>query len=91
VQQIGGRAELSSFDEVTVWLGLVAPKGTLHPIADKLSRKVAETLADPAIKQKADAAGLFPSTSTPAEFAAFIRKEAERWAPVVKETGIQYD
>jgi tripartite-type tricarboxylate transporter receptor subunit TctC len=88
VSQVPG---LSNFDEVTVWLGLVAPKGTPQPIAEKLSRKIAETLADPAIKQKADAAGLYPSTSTPAEFAAFIRKEAERWAPVVKETGIQYD
>ena len=83
--------KLPNFDEVTVWLGLVAPKGTPQPIVDKLNRKIAETLADPAIKQKADAAGLYPSTSTPAEFAAFIRKEAERWAPVVKETGIQYD
>ena len=88
---IADAARLSSFDEVTVWLGLVAPKGTPQPIADKLSREVAKILADPAIKQKADAAGLFPSTSTPAEFGAFIRKEAERWAPVVKETGIQYD
>ncbi len=88
---IADALKLSSFDEVTVWLGLVAPKGTPQPIADKVSREVAKILADPAIKQKADAAGLFPSTSTPAEFGAFIRKEAERWAPVVKETGIQYD
>jgi tripartite-type tricarboxylate transporter receptor subunit TctC len=84
-------AGLPNFDEITVWLGLVAPKGTPQPIVDKLQRQVVQILADPAIKQKADAAGLFPSTSTPAEFAAFIRKEAERWAPVVKETGIQYD
>jgi tripartite-type tricarboxylate transporter receptor subunit TctC len=48
-------------------------------------------LADPEIKAKADAAGLFPVTMTPAEFAAFIRKEAERWAPIVKESGIRYD
>jgi tripartite-type tricarboxylate transporter receptor subunit TctC len=88
---LSGAAKLSNFDEITVWLGLVAPKGTPQPIVDKLQRQVAQTLADPGIKQKADAAGLFPSTSTPAEFAAFIRKEAERWAPVVKETGIQYD
>jgi hypothetical protein len=33
-------------------------------------------LADPAIKAKADATGLYPVTTTPAEFAAFIRKEA---------------
>jgi tripartite-type tricarboxylate transporter receptor subunit TctC len=88
---ISTAAGLKNFDDVTVWLGLVAPKGTPQPIADKLSRKVAEIMADPAIKQKAEATGLFPATSTPAEFGAFIRKEAERWAPVVKETGIQYD
>ena len=84
-------AKLANFDEVTVWLGLVAPKATPQPIVDKLSRKIAETLADPGLKQKAEAAGLFPSTSTPAEFAGFIGREAARWAPVVKETGIQYD
>jgi tripartite-type tricarboxylate transporter receptor subunit TctC len=84
-------AKLSSFDEITVWLGLVAPKGTPQPIVEKLQRQVAQVLAEPGIKQKADAAGLYPFTSTPAEFAAFIRKEAERWSPVVKETGIQYD
>jgi tripartite-type tricarboxylate transporter receptor subunit TctC len=82
---------LSHFDEITVWLGLVAPKGTPAAIIDKLQREVAKILADPAVKAKADAAGLFPVTMTPAEFAAFIRKEAERWAPVVKETGIRYD
>jgi tripartite-type tricarboxylate transporter receptor subunit TctC len=84
-------AKLPNFDEITVWLGLVAPKGTPKAIVDKLQRQVAQILADPGVKQKADAAGLYPSTSTPAEFAAFIRKEAERWAPIIKETGIQYD
>jgi tripartite-type tricarboxylate transporter receptor subunit TctC len=84
-------ANLPDFDEVTVWLGLVAPKGTPQPIIDKLQRQVAQALANPATKEKADAAGLFPFTSTPAEFGAFIQKEAARWAPVVKETGIQYD
>ena len=80
-------AEAAELDEIAVWLGLVAPKGTPAPIVDALSREVAKILADPAIKAKADAAGLFPATSTPAEFAAFIRKEADRWSTVVKETG----
>jgi tripartite-type tricarboxylate transporter receptor subunit TctC len=84
-------AGLPNFEEITVWLGLVAPKGTPQGIVDKLQRQIAQVLTDPGVKQKADAAGLFPSTSTSAEFGAFIRKEAERWAPVVKETGIQYD
>ena len=84
-------AGLSSFDELTVWLGLVAPKGTPPAIVGKLQGEVAKILADPAIKGKADAAGLFPVTTTAEQFASFIRKEAERWAPVVRDTGIKYD
>lgn len=83
--------ELPNMDEITVWLGLVAPKGTPLAVIDKLQGEVAKALADPAVKAKADASGLFPATSTPAEFAAFIRKEAERWSTVVKETGMKYD
>ena len=84
-------AELPNMDEITVWLGLVAPKGTPPAVIGKLQGEVAKALADPAVKAKADASGLFPATSTPAEFAAFIRKEAERWSTVVKETGMKYD
>lgn len=83
--------ELPNMDEITVWLGLVAPKGTPPAVIGKLQGEVAKALADPAVKAKADASGLFPATSTPAEFAAFIRKEAERWSTVVKETGMKYD
>jgi tripartite-type tricarboxylate transporter receptor subunit TctC len=82
---------LPKFDELTVWLGLVAPKGTPAPIIDKLQREIAKALADPAVKAKADAAGLYPATSTPAEFAAFIRHEAGRWQAPVKETGMHFD
>jgi tripartite-type tricarboxylate transporter receptor subunit TctC len=60
-------------------------------VVDKLQAEVAKVLADPAVKAKADASGLFPATSTPAEFSAFIRKEAERWSAVVKESGMRYD
>jgi len=84
-------ADVPGLDEITVWLGLVAPRGTPAPIIDKLQAEVAKALADPAIKSKADASGLYPVTNTPAEFAAFIRKEAERWSMVVKETGMRYD
>ena len=80
-----------SLDQITVWLGLVAPRGTPPAVVEKLQREVAKVLADPAIKAKADAAGLFPATSTPAEFSAFIRNEADRWSKVVAESGMKYD
>ncbi len=82
---------LPKLDPISVWLGLVAPKGTPAGIVDKLAREVAKVLADPAVKARADAAGLYPATTSPAEFAAFIRTEAERWSVVVKETGMRYD
>jgi tripartite-type tricarboxylate transporter receptor subunit TctC len=83
--------DIAGLDEITVWLGLVAPKGTPAPIIDKLQAEVAKALADPAIKNKADASGLYPATTTPGEFADFIRKEAQRWSAVVKESGMRYD
>jgi tripartite-type tricarboxylate transporter receptor subunit TctC len=84
-------AAMPNMDEITVWLGLVAPKGTPAAVIDKIQAEVAKALADPGVKAKADASGLFPATSTPAEFAAFIRKEAQRWSSIVKETGMKYD
>jgi tripartite-type tricarboxylate transporter receptor subunit TctC len=77
--------------DITVWLGLVAPRATPQPIIDKLAAEVTKILSDPAIKAKADAVGISPVTSTPAEFAAFIQHEAARWPGVVKTSGMHFD
>lgn len=77
--------------DLTVWLGLVAPRGTPAAIIDKLQGETAKILNDPAIKARADAVGLYPVSSTPAEFASFIRSEAARWQPVVKKSGLHFD
>jgi tripartite-type tricarboxylate transporter receptor subunit TctC len=77
--------------DLTVWLGLVAPRGTPPAIIDKLSGEVAKILNNPEVKARADAVGLYPATSTSAEFAAFIRAEAARWPSVVKKSGMHFD
>ena len=77
--------------DVTVWLGLVAPRATPAPIIDKLASEVAKALSDPEVKARADAVGLGPATDTPAEFAAFIQHEAARWPEVVKKSGMHFD
>jgi len=76
---------------LTVWLGLVAPRGTPAAVIDKLQGETAKILNDPAIKARADAVGLYLSSSTPAEFADFIKTEAARWQPVVKKSGLHFD
>jgi tripartite-type tricarboxylate transporter receptor subunit TctC len=77
--------------DVAVWLGLVAPHGTPAPIVNKLAAEVAKILADPQVKARTDAAGISPVSSTPAEFAAFIKQEAARWPAVVKSSGMHFD
>jgi tripartite-type tricarboxylate transporter receptor subunit TctC len=84
-------ADLRDFDDVSVWLGLVAPKGTPKIIIDKINREVVRILADPGVRQKFDQSGNFAVSSTPEEFAAFIRKEADRWSKVLADVDIKYD
>jgi tripartite-type tricarboxylate transporter receptor subunit TctC len=88
---VAAAAGLEDFEDLSVWLGLVAPKGTPKPIVDKLQQKVAQILADPAIREKSERTGNYAISSTPDEFAAFIRREAERWSTVLKEANIRYD
>jgi tripartite-type tricarboxylate transporter receptor subunit TctC len=84
-------AGLPDLDDMSVWLGLVAPKGTPKPIIDKVHATVVRTLADPATREKSEKTGNYPITSTPEEFAALLRKEAERWSSVIKDSGIKFD
>ena len=84
-------AGLPDLEDISVWLGLVAPKGTPKPIIEKIHAEVARVLSDPAAKEKSERTGNYPVTSTPDEFSAFIRKEARRWEKVIKETGIKFD
>ena len=84
-------AGLPNLEDMSVWLGLVAPKGTPKPIIDKLQQKVAQIMADPAMRDKSERTGAFPMISTPEEFGQFIRQEAGRWQKVLQETNIKYD
>jgi tripartite-type tricarboxylate transporter receptor subunit TctC len=84
-------AGLRDLDDVSIWLGLVAPKGTPKAIIDKINHEVVRILADPGVRQKFDQSGNFAVSSTPEEFEAFIRKEADRWSKVLRDVDIKYD
>ena len=84
-------AGLPELDDISVWLGLVAPKGTPKPIIDKIHAEVVKILNDPAVKEKSERTGNYPVTTTPEQFSAFMRKEADRWGKVIKDSGIKFD
>jgi tripartite-type tricarboxylate transporter receptor subunit TctC len=91
IPTLADAAGLPNLDDMSVWLGLVAPKGTPRPIVDKLNRKIVEIMADPGMREKSERTGAYPMTGSPEEFAAFMRQEAARWEPVLKETSIKFD
>ena len=77
--------------DVSVWFGLVAPKGTPRPIIDTLNRAVVRITRMPDAREQFAAQGADPVGSTPAEFAQHIRSEVAKWAKVAKAAGLKAD
>lgn len=73
------------------WNGFFAPARTPQPIIDRLHREVAKAVHLPDVKQRFEAEGATPAGTSPGEFAAFYRAEAEKWADVAKRSGTRLD
>ncbi len=78
-------------DNVDMWYGVLAPKGTPPEVVARLQKEIAAVLKSPEVAKSFEAQGMVPASSTPAEFGALIRKDAQRWAAVVKKGRITAD
>ena len=74
--------------EVTPWYGMVAPAGTPPAIVNKLNREIVRIVHLPEVIQKMATDGSEPVGSTPAQFAAHIKSEVEKWQDLIRKTGI---
>ncbi|WP_047786831.1 Bug family tripartite tricarboxylate transporter substrate binding protein [Variovorax paradoxus] len=83
-------AGLKGFD-VTIWYGVLAPRGTPAPVVERLQREMAAVMATDEMKKRMEADGAEARTTTPAEFAALIKSDTAKWAPVVKNSGASLD
>ncbi len=95
-RRISAAPEVPTFEEAGVpgyeaigWFGVVAPAGTPRPIVERLNAEIRAALQDPAIRERALAAGTEPFTATPEAFSAMIREETKKWAEVIKAGGIK--
>ena len=77
--------------DVRGWFGVVAPAGTPKAIVDKYNATIKAMLARDDTQAKLLTMGLDSLTSTPEEFAAFIKSEVAKWAPVVKASGAKVE
>lgn len=71
------------------WWVLSAPKGTDPAVISRVSAAIREQLAEPTIKAKLAEMGNVPLGYDPAETAAFIRAEAQKYKTLIERTGIR--
>ena len=73
--------------EATIWLGVMAPKGTPKEIVNFLNAGINKVINRPDVKEAWLKQGAIPLVKTPDEFEAFLVKDIEKWANVVKVSG----
>lgn len=74
--------------EATGWTGIVAPAGTPPAVITKLNASIVQAIKSPDIQQAFAKQAAEPVGSTPEEFAAFIRKETDKWGKTIRAAGI---
>ena len=77
--------------ETSQWYGLQAPAGTPEPIIRRLSEEAAKAAKSPMVRERFKPDDAEPVGSTPREYAAFIKKEQERWSKVVRAANVKAD
>lgn len=73
------------------WHGVAFPAATPPAIVDKLADAIRQAMASAEMKEKYASGGSKAISTTPREFAAFIREEIERWAPVIRASGARVE
>jgi tripartite-type tricarboxylate transporter receptor subunit TctC len=77
--------------EAWAWQGFVAPAGTPRDVVMKLNGAFVKVMGDSTIKQRLSESGFEPQTSTPEQFAAYMKSEIAKWEKVIRESSISLD
>jgi len=85
-----GEAGLKDF-EVTTWYGVMTPAGTPRPIVTRLNGELGKIMHTPDVKERLAGMATDPLTSTPEEFAAYLKQEIAKWGDVVRKANLKAD
>jgi tripartite-type tricarboxylate transporter receptor subunit TctC len=77
--------------EATIWLGLMAPKGTPKAIVDRLNEAVSKIANQSEVKQAWTKQGAVPMVMSPEVFDKYTRDDIAKWEKVIKTAGIKAD
>ena len=77
--------------ETTIWLGIMAPKGTPNEIILRLNSSIQKIISRQEVKEAWSAQGAVPMVMNPQEFNKFLEIDVNKWANVVKSAQIKPD
>jgi len=77
--------------EISTWIGLLAPAGTPKNVVDKIHAEVVRIVQLPEVRERFTSLGMEPVGDTPAQFAAQIKSELDKYAKLVKASGAKLD
>jgi tripartite-type tricarboxylate transporter receptor subunit TctC len=77
--------------EAVAWFGIVGPPKTPAAIAEKVAAGVAEALKHPEVLRRLGEMAAEPMGLSPAETAAFMKQETERWSTVIRSAGVKLE
>jgi tripartite-type tricarboxylate transporter receptor subunit TctC len=90
VPTIASAAPLPGFEAVS-WYAVMAPAGTPKEVIGKIHSDIANVLQMPDVRERLAGMGAEPSGESPAELAARIKAEYDRWGDVVRKANIRAD
>jgi tripartite-type tricarboxylate transporter receptor subunit TctC len=85
-----GEAGVPGF-EAENWFGMFAPAQTPKPIIARLNEALVKVVRSPEIQKQFAALGADAVGNSPEEFAAFVRRDMEKYAKVVRVSGAKLD
>ena len=77
--------------EATLWLGVMAPKGTPRAVVDKLNAEIGKITGNPDVRRTWAAQGTAALTMGVDEFSRYVQDDITKWARVVKISGATAD
>jgi tripartite-type tricarboxylate transporter receptor subunit TctC len=77
--------------EANAWIGVVAPAKAPPAILERLHDEIAAVLRRPDMREALARQMMEPVGNTPEQFAAYMREELQRWAPVIRKNRITLD
>jgi tripartite-type tricarboxylate transporter receptor subunit TctC len=77
--------------ESTAWFGVFGPAKLPAAITTKLNSAIVAALNDPGLREQLQTEGATPAGGGAEDFAAFVRADVKRWAPIVRESGARPD